>query len=119
MDELLLRIRADLQAQGNQQAKAAGDRFFKQPVLAYGVKSSQVNTISKSYLKEIKAAKLSKAEVLALCSALWASGYQEEAFVACNFTQSLRKVFSPDDFDLFASWVADYVDNWAKCDTLC
>jgi len=54
-----------------------------------------------------------------LCEQLWKSGYTEESFIACNWSYSVHKEFSPEDFSLFEKWINTYVDNWASCDTLC
>jgi len=39
--------------------------------------------------------------------------------VACNWSYSLQKQYSPEDFLVFEKWVSLYVNNWASCDTLC
>jgi 3-methyladenine DNA glycosylase AlkD len=112
-------IRSELLASVDLAAKESGKRFFKEEVLTYGMKTAVVNGIAKRQLKEVRAAELSKAEVYALCEELWASGYLEESFVACVFSESQRKRYEPTDFEVFEGWVEQYVTNWASCDTLC
>lgn len=117
--EIVQRVRTDLTEAVDPATKEAGQRFFKEEVLAYGVKVPVVNSIARRHLSQIKAAGLDKAAVYAMCSELWASGYLEEAIVACAFSESQGKVYEPADFEVFEGWVQGYVTNWAACDTLC
>jgi 3-methyladenine DNA glycosylase AlkD len=43
----------------------------------------------------------------------------EESFVACNWSYSLHKQYTPEDFFVFEKWLSLYVNNWASCDTFC
>jgi 3-methyladenine DNA glycosylase AlkD len=47
------------------------------------------------------------------------ANFGEEAFIAFEWAYSLRRAYEPEDFQVFERWVDQYVDNWAKCDTLC
>ena len=47
------------------------------------------------------------------------SDYCEEAFIAFEWAYQLRNDYSEDDFYTFERWIENYVNNWAKCDTLC
>jgi 3-methyladenine DNA glycosylase AlkD len=116
---IIQRVRADLVGSVDPATKESGKRFFKKDVLAYGVKVPVVNSIAGRHLKEIKAAGLGKAEVYALCNELWTSGYLEEAFVACAFSESQHNLYEVADFEVFEGWVQGHVTNWATCDTLC
>ncbi|RPJ74102.1 MAG: DNA alkylation repair protein, partial [Alphaproteobacteria bacterium] len=60
-----------------------------------------------------------KKEIFALCEELLSSDYCEEAFIASEWAYQVRKDYSKDDFFKFESWIEKYVNNWAKCDTLC
>jgi 3-methyladenine DNA glycosylase AlkD len=62
---------------------------------------------------------LGKREIFRLCEELLKSDYCEEAFIACDWAYRQRKEFKPDDFSIFDSWLNKYINNWAKCDTLC
>jgi len=117
--EIITRIRADLLAAADPVAKESGERFFKEDVRTYGMRSTAVNAIAKTHLTQIKAAGLGKAEVYGLCDELWASGYLEEAFIACAFSESQHDRYEPADFAVFERWVRRHVTNWAACDTLC
>jgi len=116
---VLSHIRRDLADAADPTTKASEQRFFKDGTASYGVKTATVNTIAKTYLAQVKAAHATKADVFGLCDQLWASGYLEEALVACIFSESQRAVTEPADFAVFEGWVHRYVTNWAACDTLC
>ncbi|MDR0570850.1 MAG: DNA alkylation repair protein [Clostridiales Family XIII bacterium] len=117
--KLLNRIRDDLRAAADPAVAESNRRFFKEGehFLCYGLKSAAVGKIAKRYVAETK--EMPKREVLSLCEALWRSGYQEEAGVACALTEKLGGAGEAEDFDLYADWVNRYVRNWAMCDALC
>ena len=110
-------LREQLREHADDQTKASLQRFFKEEVRLYGVRSADVGKISKRVYKIVESKP--KTEIFDLCEQLWQSGMLEEAFVANNWAYSLRKQFEPDDFPIFERWVNLYVDNWAACDGLC
>ncbi len=117
MNPLIISIRKELKASADKKTWESGQRFFKEPLLAYGVKIPAVKAISKRYTQEIKG--LGKRGVFELCEVLWQSGYIEEAMIACHWSYAVRKDFVPDDFKTFKKWITNYVSNWATCDTFC
>lgn len=117
MNDILKKIRSELKRNSDAKTKKSGERFFKEKVKLYGVKSAEVARIAKEFFKEIK--KRKKSEIFALCEDLWRSGYMEESFVACHWSYFIRKEYEPKDFKVFEKWVKNYVRNWATCDTLC
>jgi 3-methyladenine DNA glycosylase AlkD len=117
MSEIINKIREVLIKKADEKTRLSGERFFKEDVKLYGIKSADVSRISKEHYKNIT--DKSKSQIFSLCNELWKSGYMEESFVACNWAYNVRKQFEPDDFDIFEKWVSTYVGNWASCDTLC
>lgn len=117
MNKITENLRKDLIKNSDQKTKEAGERFFREDVTLYGIKSSVVSQISKAHFKEI--GDKSKSSVFSLCESLLMSGIMEESFVACNWSYNVRKQYEPSDFMIFESWVNKYVNNWATCDTLC
>ena len=101
----------------DEHTKLSGQRFFKESVVVYGVKTAVVSRIGKKYYKSIK--DRPKAEIFRFCEELWKSGYMEESFIACNWSYFICKEFEAVDFAVFERWVNTYVSNWASCDTLC
>lgn len=114
---IVARIRKDLTLSVDEKTKSNYSRFFKEEVQYYGVKSALVGKIAKDYFKEIKME--NKKEIFALCEELLKSDYCEEAFIAFEWAYQVRNDYSEDDFFTFERWIEIYVNNWAKCDTLC
>ena len=117
MNPVIAKIREELQANADEKTKKSFQRFFKEEVKYHGVKTGTVGKIAKKYWNEIK--QLGKTEIFSLCEMLYQSGYSEEAYVAAVWLPNLVDKFEPSDLELFSRWIESYVDDWAKCDTLC
>jgi 3-methyladenine DNA glycosylase AlkD len=115
--DVLSSIREELKQQTDEKTRASAQSFFKEPVTFYGVKTATVNKIASKYFRDIK--HLGKQEIFSLCEQLLRSDYSEEAFVAFNWSYRLSRQYEPPDFNLFENWLSKYINNWAKCDTLC
>jgi 3-methyladenine DNA glycosylase AlkD len=116
-NEIIRNIREKLILSADAKTKESSPNFFKEPVKLYGVKVPVVNKISKEFYKQVK--NFDKTVVWELCEELWKSGFMEESFIACHWSDYQHKQYTPDDFLIFEKWLKMYVDNWASCDTLC
>ncbi len=117
MSKIIENLRADLQSNSDEKTRLSGERFFKESVKLYGIKTATVSRISKDHYKNIK--ETGKSKIFTLCEELWQSGYMEESFVACNWSYNEHRDYEPSDFSIFERWVNIYISNWASCDTLC
>lgn len=117
MENIIGKIRDELENIADEHAKNSAKRFFKEEIKVYGTKTAAVTAISKKYYKEVKDAK--KEEIFELCERLFSSRYMEESFIACNWAYWKNGEYEEKDFALFEKWVEKYVSNWATCDTLC
>lgn len=117
MNPIISQIRKELEQNSNEETRASSNRFFKEEIKSYGLKSAAVKRIGKEHFKSIS--DKSKPEIFALCEELLSSDHMEEAVIAFEWSYYLKKQYGPDDFAVFESWVRNYVNNWAKCDTLC
>jgi 3-methyladenine DNA glycosylase AlkD len=117
MNRIIENLRLDLNRNRDEKTKLSGERFFKEEVKLYGIKSAVVNQIGKDHYKAL--ADKDKSNIFSLCNALWKSGILEESIIACNWSFYVRKDFEPSDFEIFERWVNEYVTNWASCDTFC
>jgi len=115
-NEVVIAVRRDLEECADEKTRESGQRFFKEEVLLHGVKASVVRDIAKKRFREIKS--LEKEEIFSICEELLKSDYFEEAAIAFEWAYSQRKKYEPADFSLFERWLTQYVNNWAKCDTL-
>jgi 3-methyladenine DNA glycosylase AlkD len=117
MSHIIERIREDLRASADEKTQQSFQRFFKENVTYYGVKTPVVGKIAKKHWSEVK--KLSKQEIFRLCEELYGSGYTEEAFVVSFWLPNLMEQLKPSDLAVFRVWIEKYIDNWAKCDGFC
>jgi 3-methyladenine DNA glycosylase AlkD len=115
--DIIAIIRRDLAQQVDEKTRDTAQNYFKEEVLFYGVKTHLVHNIALKHFREIK--HLGKQEIFSLCAELLKSDYGEEAFIAFDWAYVLRDRYEPSDFIVFESWLKKYVNNWAKCDTLC
>jgi 3-methyladenine DNA glycosylase AlkD len=114
---IISRIREDLALSVDEKTKVSSSRFFKEEVLCYGVKSALVGRVAKNYYNEIKSE--NKKIIFSMCEELLRSDYCEEAYIAADWAYQVREAYSEDDFFIFEMWIKNYINNWAKCDTLC
>ena len=117
MNQVIERIREELKASADEKTKKSFQRFFKEEVTYYGVKTGTVDKIAKKYWNEVKS--LSKKDIFSLCEELYRSNYTEEAFVAAFWLPNLVEKFEPSDLAVFKEWIEKYINNWAKCDGFC
>jgi 3-methyladenine DNA glycosylase AlkD len=110
-------LRQQLIQNAEEANRIGGQRFFKEKIVLYGVKTKLVEDLAKSYFRKIDM--LPKEEIFALCDELWKSGYIEETFIVARWTYLLRKKSEPSDFAIYESWISKYINNWASCDSFC
>jgi 3-methyladenine DNA glycosylase AlkD len=116
-NDIISAIRLELKQQVDEKTKAGSLRFFKEEIAFYGVNTAVVLKIAKKYFPQVKP--LGKKGIFALCEKLLKSDYMEEAFIAFEWSYRLRDEYEAGDFFVFERWLTSYVNNWAKCDTLC
>ncbi len=117
MDHILRKIKQDLLTNIDEGAQKSFPRFFRNEVKFYGVKSGIVRKIAKESFKNFDSSK--KEVVFVLCEQLFQSGLCEEAWIAAHWLYWISHTFIPEDLERFEEWIDRYIDDWAKCDTLC
>lgn len=117
MTSILAQIKEDLKANTDLQTQKSFQRFFKEQVKYYGVKTETVGKIAKKYWKQVQS--LNKPEIFGLCEELYSSDYTEEAFVVAFWLPNYIDELKPSDLQVFKGWIERYINNWAKCDGLC
>ena len=117
MDPVISQIRRDLKSHANPEIRSASQRFFKEEILCYGMKTATVIAIAKKYWKVVKGQ--SKPEIFALCEELYQSGYIEESFIVSNWAHTLSERYQREDLVVFRHWIDTYITNWASCDGFC
>jgi len=117
MDPIIIRIREELNAKADPEIRKGSQRFFKEGVACYGMKTATVTAIAKKYWKEVK--DRPKEEIFALCEELYKSGYIEESFIVSNWAYALSGRYEKKDITVFRCWIETYINNWASCDGFC
>lgn len=117
MDPIISQIQSDLRENSDEKTRDGAQRFFKEEIRFYGVKTATVEKIAKKYWNEVKTK--NKSEIFDLCVTLYSSGYCEEAFVVSSWAAALSDRFEPEDIKTFKTWISTYITNWAACDGFC
>jgi 3-methyladenine DNA glycosylase AlkD len=117
MNQIIENLKQELKRNADEKIKQSGERFFKEEVKMYGIRSALVRQIGMDHYKGIT--DKNKSQIFSLCEELWKSGIMEESFVACNWSYNVHKYYEQSDFEIFERWVNSYVSNWASCDTFC
>jgi 3-methyladenine DNA glycosylase AlkD len=117
MDPVISKIRQELRSQADPQIRKTSQRFFKEAIMCYGMKTAAVTAIAENYWKEVK--ERPKQEIFSLCVKLYQSGYMEESFIVSNWAFALSGRYEQEDFEVFRHWIDTYITNWAACDSFC
>ena len=117
MSSIIDQIRAELKANTDLQTQKSFQRFFKEPVKYYGVKTPTVAKIAKKHWKQVSL--LDKQAIFQLCEELYRSDYTEEAFIVASWLPNYIEHLDPSDLPTFKEWIEKYINNWAKCDGFC
>lgn len=117
MDPVIARIRQDLTGLADEKTRSTMQRFFKEEIDGYGVKTPQVSALAKKYYKEIKSRE--KEEIFILCEELYRSKKIEESFVVSTWAYAISDRFEVTDLAVFRRWIDTYITNWASCDGFC
>jgi 3-methyladenine DNA glycosylase AlkD len=117
MDPVITQIRKELKAQADPEIRKTSQRFFKEDISCYGMKTATVVAIAKRYWKEVKGRP--RAEIFSLCEELYQSGYMEESFIVSEWAHALSGRYEREDLEIFQRWIDTYITNWASCDGFC
>lgn len=110
-------IRRELQQNSDERYRQSIQRFFKEEIKLFGVKTPLVRKTSQKYFATIK--NKPKQEMFSLCEKLLESGFGEERGIAFDWAFRLREKFEKKDFSRLESWLKKHVTNWGACDSLC
>ncbi len=116
-DDIIAAVRQELKNAADPKTLAGFQRFFKEGVTAYGLKTADMHRVSGLFWNDVK--DLPKEEIYRLGEVLLASGYYEEGAVAIEWAERLAPRYDENDFRVCERWLTTYVHNWAHCDTLC
>jgi len=116
-NKLVAELRRELARCADERYRVSLQRFFKEPMDSYGVRTADLRRLSNEYFSRIRSP--SKHEVLELCEELHKGAKYEEHAIAFSWAGKLAPQFEPSDFRLLERWLKNHVSNWAACDTFC
>jgi len=117
MNKLIENIRLELIQNADEKVKQQGEKFFKEKVILYGIRSAVIKKIEKVHYNSIS--DKNKSHIFSLCDELWKDNILEESIIACTWSYNVHRYYETSDFETFERWVNTYVSNWATCDTFC
>lgn len=117
MDPVITLIREELERFADPGIRKSSQRFFREPVTCYGMKTATATAIAKKYWAGVRSR--DKQEILSLCGELYRSGYLEESFIAPEWARRLSPRYDREDIAVFRHWIGTSITNWASCDGLC
>src|SRR5665648_571748 len=106
MNNLLSQIRFDLKAATDLKIQNSFQRFFKEQVKYYGVKTETVGKIAKKYWRQVKT--LDKKAIFGLCEEFLRSDYTEESSVVSFWLPNYIDQLEPGDLATFKTWIERY-----------
>jgi 3-methyladenine DNA glycosylase AlkD len=130
--ELVAEIRREFEKAVDPKYRESVQRFFKEPIDVYGVRTADARRISNEYFNKVR--HLPKREILKMCEMLHSGlGHDpkrrtfrscpapkyEEHGIAFIWAGKLSAKLEPADFSILEGWLKKHVSNWAACDTLC
>jgi len=115
--EIVAAITRESKAAADPEYRVSVQRFFKEPVTLYGVRTPDWRRISRQFWTQVKS--LPKSDVFRLCEELLAIRNGEERGVAFDWAGRMRRQLGPADFPRLERWLKQHVSNWGSCDSLC
>lgn len=114
MNELYLRVNAEIEKRSDPKRRDDLLRYFKEPIKTYGLSQGQGKEVADLIYPSVKG-DLKKA--LSLTEELLASGILDQASVGLKLLERFRRKIKAEHFPLFDEWV-EYLNNWASTDGL-
>ena len=82
-----------------------------------GLKTSEIRSLSASLFRNVKSESVDT--VFALCKDFLDDHSWEMGVIAFDWAYRMRKQYTKETFDIFESWLLDYVRGWGDCDDFC
>lgn len=117
MNHIITNIRSELLENVELKYKQGAERYFKEPVIYYGVRTATVIKIGKKYWKEIRT--WPKEKIFEISEKLLKSDYSEEAYIVSEWGRNFNRFTSVDNLKIFEKWIDKYLNSWAKIDSFC
>jgi 3-methyladenine DNA glycosylase AlkD len=117
-DQIMSAFRREIAIYDKPENQINYQRFFKEPLdNPVGLKSAALRKVFSSCYKQFR--HHSGRDIFDACDRLLASNERYMRSLAFEWTSKVSDDFSAKDIDRFESWLENYVNDWAGCDTLC
>lgn len=116
MDKIIDNLKKELFRLADEKVKISAERYFKNDINLYDIKTPDLKALSKLRYKDIE--DKSKSNIFGLCSELFRSGNLEESIIGCWWSYNIHRQYLPEDMKIMEHWVLNYLNNWATCNTL-
>lgn len=113
---ILSEVRRELKSNVDDKYRKDNQKYFKEKIKCYGVRTPFVRRVAKKYFHKIRS--LEKKEIFQLCEDLFKTAYNEETTVAIQWIAGIKDRWEEKDFSKLDK-LFSYVDNWGKCDDFC
>lgn len=114
---LLEEIRGRLREAANPDYARGAQRFFVEPVIAYGVPAATLREWERELRPQLRA--LTPADRNRLCTDLLRGGHLEESMLVSYLYNGFARECAACEFKLFERWIDRHVQNWSACDAIC
>lgn len=111
------RVRRELKRKGSPAVARSVQRFFKEPVPAYGWRTARVRKLAERLRREMTA-RGGPRLLLAVAEKLFAGPTVEEQSLGVILLERAAQKFGAAEFRRLERWLR-HVKNWAACDALC
>jgi 3-methyladenine DNA glycosylase AlkD len=113
---ILEEIRSHLNNNIDEEYKNNNQKYHREKIVCYGVRTPLVRKIAREYFKEIM--QMEKGVIFKISDELFKARYNEEATIAIQWISGMRSQWEEGDF-LELERLYSHVDNWGKCDDFC
>lgn len=116
IDNLITRVNKDLTSLIEREYKENQYKFHSNEFLLLGVRTNNVRNLIHKIYKEIKL--WNEKDVYLLVESLLKMKYNEYIILAFGLAHKWTKELRENHFDIFESWIINYVVDWGQCDDL-
>ncbi|MBW3015940.1 DNA alkylation repair protein [Candidatus Woesearchaeota archaeon] len=114
---MISEIKEELKKNIDRKYKEGAEKYFKEPVKFYGVRTPDVRKTASVFYKQIKNKQLR--DIFKISEDLMKTGIFELVTIGIAFLEKSKNQFSEKDFKTIESLLKRYINNWGHCDDLC
>lgn len=107
-------IRSEIRGRASPEGAEKARRYFREPIEVHGLSASEEKDVAKQFYPRVRG---DLPLALEVAGELIESRVLEEASVGIRLLRRMKRLFTPELFELFDGWV-DHLTNWANTDGL-